>query len=256
MIKGERGKTSSFLISFPSYPFSCFSFLVFIFALATSCARSDSAQNENRANIMNEEQSRAVVLYTALGDSTGAGVGARQGGGYVARLFERIKKERREARLTNLCVSGATTEDVLRDQVRPATRTRPTLITLGIGINDIGHGMTVERFAANYEEIIKRLKTETSARIVITNIPDISFAPVVPPSEHATLRRRINAFNEKIHAIAERYQLHMVDAYSETHKVMESHPEFFSEDGFHPSDTGYERWAEVMWPTVKAAISN
>jgi lysophospholipase L1-like esterase len=153
-------------------------------------------------------------------------------------------------------VSGATTEDVLRDQVPSATRTRPTLVTLGIGINDIGHGMSVERFATNYEEIIKRLKTETSARIVITNIPDISFAPVIPRSEHEHLRRRINAFNEKIQAIAERYQLHMVDAFSETYKVMESHPEFFSEDGFHPSDTGYERWAEVMWPTVKAAISD
>jgi lysophospholipase L1-like esterase len=144
----------------------------------------------------------------------------------------------------------------LREQVGPATRTRPTLITLGIGINDIGHGIAVERFAANYEEIIKRLKTETSASIVITNIPDISFAPVIPPNEHEPLRRRINAFNEKIRVIAERHKLHMVDAYAETHKVLESHPEFFSEDGFHPSDTGYEKWAEVMWPTVKAAITN
>jgi lysophospholipase L1-like esterase len=225
-----------------------------MFALA-ACA-PDSTRKENTANIMREEPGEAVVLYTALGDSTGAGVGARDSRGYVARLFERIRNERRDARLTNLCVSGATTEDVLRDQVRPAAKSRPTLITLGIGINDIGHGMTVERFAANYEEIIKRLKTETSASIVITNIPDISFAPVIPRSEHEHLRRRINAFNEKIHTIAERYKLHMVDAYSETHKVIESHPEFFSEDGFHPSDTGYERWAEVMWPTVKAAINS
>jgi lysophospholipase L1-like esterase len=205
---------------------------------------------------MREESGVPTVVYTALGDSTGVGVGAREGGGYVARLFERIRKVQANARLTNLCVSGATTEDVLREQVGPATRTRPTLITLGIGINDIGHGIAVERFAANYEEIIKRLKSETSASIVITNIPDISFAPVIPPSEHEPLRRRINAFNEKIRAIAERHKLHMVDAYAETHKVLESHPEFFSEDGFHPSDTGYEQWAEVMWPAVKVAIGN
>ena len=205
---------------------------------------------------MMEERNAPAVTYTALGDSTGVGVGARDGKGYVARLLERIRKEREVARLNNLCVSGATTEDVLRGQVTPAIRTRPTLITLGIGINDIGHGMPPERFARNYEEIIKRLKTETSAQIVVTNIPDISYAPVIPRSEHESLRRRINAFNEKIHAIAESYQLHMVDAYSETHKVIESHPEFFSEDGFHPSDKGYEKWAEVMWPTVQAALSN
>lgn len=251
MVKGGREKAR---MCFTCFPF--FTFLLFPLLLCALMGCAPDSAKENKANMMREEQSERVVQYTALGDSTGAGVGARQGGGYVARLFERIKKEQRDARLTNLCVSGATTEDVLRDQVRPATRTRPTLVTLGIGINDIGHGMAVERFAVNYEEIIKRLKTETSASIVITNIPDISFAPVIPPSEHEYLRRRINAFNEKIRAIAERYKLHMVDAYAETHKVIQSHPEFFSEDGFHPSDTGYERWAEVMWPAIKIAIDS
>jgi acyl-CoA thioesterase I len=203
-----------------------------------------------------DEQSAATttVVYTALGDSTGVGVGARQGGGYVARIFERIKREHKGARLNNFCVSGATTEDVLREQLRPAINSRPTLVTLGIGINDLGRGMSVARFAGNYEEIIKRLKTETSAKIVVTNMPDISFAPVVLPNDRDQTRRLINLFNEKLKAIAEKYSLSVVDVYSETHRVIPSHPEFFSEDGFHPSAEGYEYWAETMWPTVKAAI--
>ena len=201
-----------------------------------------------------EEPRQAAVIYAALGDSTGVGVGAREGGGYVARLFERMRKERPNARLTNLCVSGATTEDVLRAQLGEAIRTRPTLVTLGIGINDIGHGMTIERFARNYEEIIKRLKTETGAAIVITNIPDMSFAPVIPASARDETRRSVQLFNEQLEAIARRFELRVVDTYTETHKVIPSHPEFFSEDGFHPSAEGYEYWAETMWPTVKSAI--
>jgi lysophospholipase L1-like esterase len=142
---------------------------------------------------------------------------------------------------------------VLRGQLSSAIQTRPTIVTLGIGINDIGHGMSVERFARNYEEIIKRLRTETKAAIVVTNIPDISFAPVVPLYARDNTRRTVQLFNEKVHAIAERYSLHMVDTYSETHRVIPEHPEFFSADGFHPSAEGYEYWAEAMWPTVKAA---
>jgi lysophospholipase L1-like esterase len=199
------------------------------------------------------EQS-APVIYTALGDSTGVGVGSKEGAGYVARLFERIKSTHPQSRLTNLCVSGATTDDVLRGQLQPAINSRPTLVTLGIGINDIGHGQTVERFARNYEEIIKRLKAETSARLVVTNIPDISFAPAVPEYARDETRRRIQSFNEKIEGIAKQYGLLVVDTYSETSKIIPSHPEFFSEDGFHPSDVGYEKWAETMWPQVKAAI--
>lgn len=231
--------------------------LLFFLVCNTACAQVNSTRKENKANMGNVEQGERAqaeeVVYVALGDSTGVGVGAREGG-YVARLFLRIKKERSSARLTNLCVSGATTDDVLREQLRPAISARPTLVTLGIGINDIGHGMSVERFAGNYEEIIKQLKTETSAKIVVTNIPDISFAPVVPVTARDDTRRRIRLFNEKLEAIAKRYDLLVVDTYSETHRVIPTHPEFFSEDGFHPSDEGYEYWAETMWPTVKAAI--
>jgi len=200
------------------------------------------------------EQS-APVIYTALGDSTGVGVGSKEGAGYVARLFEKIKSAHPQSRLTNLCVSGATTDDVLRVQLQPAINSRPTLVTLGIGINDIGHGQTLERFARNYEEIIKRLTGETNARLVVTNIPDISFAPAVPEYARDETRRRIQSFNEKIEGIAKQYGLLVVDTYAETSKIIPAHPEFFSEDGFHPSDVGYEKWAETMWPQVKAAIA-
>jgi acyl-CoA thioesterase I len=220
---------------------------------AASCAQSDSSLKEKMTN-MGKEKEGAAVLYTALGDSTGVGVGAREGGGYVARLFERIKREQPLSRLTNLCVSGATTADVLREQVNQALTTRPTLVTLGIGINDIGHGINVAQFARNYEEIIKKLRAETKATIVVTNIPDISFAPVVPAYARDSTRRSVQLFNEKVHAIAEQYELHVVDIYTETHRVIPAHPEFFSEDGFHPSEEGYEYWAQTMWPLVRSAI--
>jgi lysophospholipase L1-like esterase len=228
--------------------------LLFFLFYSVACAQSDSRQKENMTSMGKEEQ-RAVIVYTALGDSTGVGVGARDGGGYVARLFERIKREHGDARLTNLCVSGATTADVLREQIRPALTMRPTLVTLGIGINDIGHGLSVEQFARNYEEIVKRLKAETKATIVVTNIPDISFAPVVPLYARESTRRSVELFNEKVHAIADRYNLLVVDVYAETHRAIPTHPEFFSDDGFHPSAEGYEYWAKMMWPIVKAAIA-
>jgi lysophospholipase L1-like esterase len=225
-----------------------------------ACGQSDSRRKGDKGTNVGglgvEESRRAngPVVYAALGDSTGVGVGAREGGGYVARLFERIKPERPDSRLINLCVSGATTEDVLRGQLRAAIGARPTLVTLGIGINDLGHGLTAEEFARNYEEIVRQLKTETSARVVVTNVPDISFAPVVPASEREATRRRIEVFNEKLESIARRYELSVVDVYSETHRVIPEHPEFFSEDGFHPSAEGYAYWAETMWPAVKAAV--
>lgn len=203
-------------------------------------------------SLMTEGKEASPIIYAALGDSTGVGVGARQGG-YVIRLFNRIEEARPGSKLTNLCVSGATTEDVLRSQLERALAARPTLITLGIGINDVGRGMSVETFTRNYETIIKRLKT-ANAPIVITNIPDVNLAPVVPPGERAGAVRRIMLFNERISEIASRHGLPVVDAFKATRETIPSRPEFFSDDGFHPSDAGYQYWAETMWPTVKKAI--
>jgi acyl-CoA thioesterase-1 len=196
---------------------------------------------------------RAPVAYVAFGDSTGVGVGAR-GGGYVARLFERIERVRTGSSIKNFCVSGAETADVLRGQLTRLDGTRPTLITLGIGINDVSHGITPEQFARNYEEIITRLKSRTDAPIVVTNIPDISTAPRVPVFLHDQVQARIRLFNERINEIAKRHELLLVDTYDMSREVIPAHPEFFSADGFHPSDEGYEYWAKMMWPTVKEAI--
>lgn len=43
---------------------------------------------------MGQDEKNTPVVYIALGDSTGVGVGARDGKGYVARLFERFERER------------------------------------------------------------------------------------------------------------------------------------------------------------------
>ena len=200
----------------------------------------------------NDNRAREIV-YVAVGDSTGVGVGAEEGG-YPARLLKRIRQEHKDARLVNLCVSGATTDDLLREQLAEAISSRPTLITVAIGINDLGNNFTVEKFARNFEEIVKRLKAGTKAAIVVSNLPDISFAPVVPANMRAETRSQINLFNQRIKEIAARYSLSLVDAYAETHVIIPEHPEFFSEDGFHPSDAGYEYWAKMMWPAVKAAL--
>lgn len=227
-----------------------FSFIVLHSAFCIIlCSCSGVGGNESK---MKSSESGTPVIYAALGDSTGVGVGARNGG-YVARLFKRIADARRGSKLTNVCVSGATTADVLRVQIEPALRARPTLITLGIGINDVGRGVDVGTFARNYETIIKRLKV-ADAPIVITNIPDVSLAPAIPQNERSAIAQRVTLFNERIGEIASRYGLQLVDAYTETQEAIRSRPDFFSDDGFHPSDAGYEFWAERMWPTLKRAM--
>ena len=194
------------------------------------------------------------IVYVALGDSTGAGVGARDGGGYVARLFKRLEEKRPESKLSNLCVSGATTADLVQGQLDRGVALNPDLVTIGIGINDIGHGLTLDQFSRNFDEILSTLKDKTHATIVVTNLPDISSAPRIPNSMRSQYQKQIDEFCKRLEEIANKHGVTIFDIYSITKEELPSHPEYFSADGFHPSDEGYELWATQMWPTLAQAV--
>ena len=216
--------------------------------LLTGCNRVEFVEST-----ADKPMTTGPIVYVALGDSTGAGIGAREGG-YVARLFQRIVERRPQSKLSNLCVSGATTADVIRGQLERGVALNPDLVTVGIGINDIGHGLTLEQFSKNYEEILSTLRQKTKAHIVVTNLPDISSAPRIPNVMRNEYQRQITQFCRRLEEIANRQGVTIFDIYSITKQELPSHPEYFSSDGFHPSDQGYELWATQMWPTVAQAI--
>lgn len=225
-------------------------FLGVVLLLFVACNRDGASPAVSRGV---NDMKPGPIVYVALGDSTGSGVGARNGG-YVARLFTRLSQHRPGSELANFCESGATTEDVWRRQLQSGVQKSPDLVTLGIGINDIGHGFTIEQFAKIYDEILTTLKQKTRAKIVVTNIPDISSAPRIPASVRAEYQREIERFNQRLEEIARGHEVTIFDIFTITRRELPSHSEYFSSDGFHPSDEGYELWAEQMWPTVAMVI--
>jgi lysophospholipase L1-like esterase len=228
--------------------------LVAVFVLAVfvayDCPRDTSAMGLVQKR--NGSKRQRPVVYLALGDSTGTGVGAKHGG-YVARLFARIEQTHPNSRLVNLCASAASTADILREQLKQASVTRPTIVTIGVGANDLIQGIREESFARNFERIIVSLRQKTNAPILLMNVPDISLSPAVPAYMRESARRHIIAYNERIAEIAKRHGLHIVDLYKRSREFSE-HPEFFSQDGIHPSDEGYEFWAKLLWPAVAEAV--
>ena len=224
-------------------------FAAFIVAtLMVGCNRDQAAPITS-----DKPMTTGPIVYVALGDSTGAGVGAREGG-YVVRLFKHIEERRPGSKLNNLCVSGADTEDVVRAQLQRGVAMNPDLVTVGIGINDIGHGLTLDQFSKNYEQILSTLKEQTRARIVVTNLPDISNAPRILAPARNEYQRQIIQFSRRLEEIAARHGVTVFDIYTITTQELASHPEYFSSDGFHPSDAGYEMWAQQMWPTIAQVI--
>src|ERR1041384_8254125 len=79
-----------------------------------------------------------TVNYVALGDSLGAGMGAKHG--FVERLSRLLRAEEGGGvKLHNLSSGGATTADVLRTQLPRVAGLRPRLVPLTIGTKGCTH---------------------------------------------------------------------------------------------------------------------
>ncbi len=193
------------------------------------------------------------VNYVALGDSTAVGVGAARGGGYPDRLASRLRAAGLPVGLTNLGQSGARIRDVFTGQVKRAVAAQPTLVTLGIGTNDVWRGTPVEDFQEDLDRIARRLK-QTGAPLVVVNIVDLALAPVAKLVPAGLYEGRIEPFNAAIAEVAHAHGLHLVDLFTASKAMIPHSPHFFSSDGFHPSDEGYAEWAELMLPRVQSLV--
>ena len=51
-----------------------------------------------------------------------------------------------------------------------------------------------------------------------------------------------------------RYGVEVIDLYGPSRVEVPRRPELLAADGYHPSDLGYARWAELLWAGVERHI--
>ncbi|RKH54146.1 SGNH/GDSL hydrolase family protein, partial [Corallococcus aberystwythensis] len=176
-----------------------------------------------------------------------------QGGGYPDRLASRLRQGGLPVGHTNLGQSGARVRDVVNNALKRVIALQPTLITLGVGTNDIWRGTEVAEFQDDLDRIARRLK-QTGASMVVVNIADMALAPIAKMVPSALYEGRIEPFNTAIASVARAHGLHLVDLYESSREMIPRRPDFFCSDGFHPSAAGYDEWADLMLPVVRTLV--
>jgi acyl-CoA thioesterase I len=199
---------------------------------------------------------KAPMLYVALGDSTVEGIGASSAAAtYVARIHTRLRGVYPRAAVINLGVGGATSADVVADQLGRAILMRPNLVTVSIGPNDITGRVPEAEYERNVETIFRRLTGEVRAVVVVNLLPDLAVTPRFrgKETEPAVARLTIE-FNAVLARQGRRYGVEVIDLYGPSRVEVPRRPELLAADGYHPSDLGYARWAELLWAGVERHI--
>ena len=151
-------------------------------------------------------------------------MGAQNGGGYVELLFTKIQQIRPGSRLVNMSTAWATSADILKSQMSKVAQINPTLITVGVGMNDVLQGVGEQEFEENYEKIIAQL-VKVQAIIVIVNLADISAAPMLLRSPVSGIELRIRSFNQCVARVATRHNVELVDLFTATKDILPVHSE-------------------------------
>jgi acyl-CoA thioesterase I len=196
----------------------------------------------------------APVRYVALGDSTVYGVGASiPENNYVLRLYTHLRSVYPHADVTNLAVSGATSADVVANQLPRAIALHPDLVTLSVGLNDLVQRKDVQEYEGNIGIIFETLRRETGAIVVVSLLPDTVALPFFRGAESIVGPQTI-LFNWALERKSRAQDVELVDLYATTQREVPDRPELLAADRYHPSDEGYARWAELMWGGVKTRI--
>ncbi|MBO1900704.1 SGNH/GDSL hydrolase family protein [Leucobacter weissii] len=184
--------------------------------------------------------------YLALGDSTAQGIGASAPGrSYVGQLVHRIEARLgAPIRVTNLAVSGATSQQCATEQIPRAAgalRTAPQLVTVAIGANDIANWDPV-RFHRSLSSILAALPAHT----IVAELPCFH----LPWND-----RKVHEANRILHRIAGARGLSVAPLYAATRaRSLPGILTEFAADAFHPNDRGYEVWADAFWPWVSRRL--
>jgi lysophospholipase L1-like esterase len=217
----------------------------------------DTSSIPARARATPSPTPRSSVVYVALGASDAMGVGASDPArnGYVPDLIARLPAG---THALNLGISGIQLHDALADELPQAVADQPTLMTIWLVANDFKACVPLDQYHSDLEKLLATLQTQTHAAIFIANLPDMSALPAIQSQSvglgQCLLGQNADAIRAMVvhwnTVIAEEAQRHHVVLVDLSQFNLAAHPEFISDDGFHPSTAGYLALANLFWAEI------
>lgn len=184
--------------------------------------------------------------FVVMGDSLMAGVGATNGQSSLGSLLYQSNGKKNELEFLNLAVSGATANDVLKQQLPEALGSRPQVVFLLVGVNDIHNYTPKKEFEKNYRLIVNGLTAVPDLKLTLINVPYLGSSSILVPPWNLYIDLKTKQYNSIISNIAKEKNLKLIDLYKLSRDKFIEKSDLYSEDQFHPSDKGYYLWAEYI----------
>ncbi len=198
-----------------------------------------------------------VVELVMIGDSTVAGVGAPTlAGSLPVQTAQRVADELgRPVHVVGHGVSGATTEEVRRDQVARIDAGADVVVVVA-GSNDLTHLTPLWAIRPRTRRLLRDVHERTGAPVVLGGTPEFATLILFPQPLRAAsgwLAARVRQGQREAVADAGPWAS-FVDISALASPRFVGRPESMAADRYHPSPVGYGFWADALAPAVAAAV--
>jgi lysophospholipase L1-like esterase len=196
-----------------------------------------------------------TLRYVAIGDSYTIGQGVRPRERWPNQLARSLGPGWGLELVANLGVTGATTQDVLSQQLAEMAAYQPGFVSLLIGVNDVVQGVPIDTYRRNLRTIVRHiLGVVPRNRLLMVTIPDYTLAPAGPSYGGRGMTVQVAAFNEAMRTEADADGVTCVDITPVADRVS-SDESLVADDGLHPSAKQYAAWVELIVPNVRRLLS-
>ena len=233
-------------------------------ALMLLAGCSSEAAKSPPAPAPSPSASAPIVVYAAVGASETVGVGAKDPTtDSWPQVFYRTALPQ-AAVYYNFGISGDTVSGASTDQAPDALAVHPTLVTVWLNVNDLLAGVPAAGYHDQLATLLRALRRGGATQVLVANVPALDRLPVYlachggtstaaircPASPVASLgplaiNTLVDAYNAAIADAVRKAGAVLVDLHARG-EAPDSHPDWVSADGFHPSTAGYAAIAEAF----------
>jgi lysophospholipase L1-like esterase len=186
----------------------------------------------------------ALKRFIAIGDSIIAGVGASTLDKALVGQTASALAVSLESQIdwTVIGKIGITANGILEKLIPELPKSGAEFIFLSAGVNDIISLGRTRDFRKSLHKLIDALEQHSpSAVIAVAGIPPLRGFPLLPQPLRALFGLRGSSFDVVVKEVVQQYRCAVYVPLS-----FDPSPEKFSADGFHPSETSYQEYADIV----------
>jgi len=196
------------------------------------------------------------LRYVVMGDSTAVAQGGDYTKGYASATAAYLAQSH-TVTWQNVAVSGERAGGVLTHQVSQAVKSKPDVVVIAVGANDVTHLTPISSVASSLRKSIALLRqSNPGVRIILTGSPDMGSVPRFGQPVRWLAGKRTQTLNAMVVELAKEQQVIFAPIAEKTGPTFRAHPELFAKDKFHPTTQGYEVWIPVLIEALKKSGYN